>query len=154
MTQLVNGAASILLVEDNPAHVRFMRQALEESRSAARLAVVTDGAQALQYLRRSGIYRDAIRPDLVVLDLHLPIKDGREVLAEAKADPELRSIPVVVLSTSSAEADVAEAYRLHANCYVTKPFDLDDYIAAIHAIERFWIGLVELPPVAPETAPL
>jgi CheY-like chemotaxis protein len=145
MGSLTRGTAHILLVEDNPADVRFMRQALEEAQSTVRLSVAADGAQALDYLRRSGSYREATRPDLVVLDLHLPTKDGREVLAEMKGDPELRSIPVVVLTTSNSEEDIADAYRLHANCYITKPFDLDDYMAVIHAIEDFWIKLAELP---------
>jgi two-component system, chemotaxis family, response regulator Rcp1 len=136
---------NILLVEDSAADVRFTRLALEESRRASRLVVVPDGVEAMRYLRRAGEYQDAPHPHLVLLDLHLPNKNGHEVLAEAKADPGLCSIPMVVLTTSTSEEDLAEAYRLHANCYITKPFDLDGYIAVIQAIEHFWIELAELP---------
>jgi len=139
------GSWNILLVEDSPVDVRFTRLALEESRRASRLVVVPDGVEAMRYLRRDGEYLDAARPHLVLLDLHLPNKNGHEVLAEAKADPGLCSIPVVVLTTSTSEEDLAEAYRLHANCYITKPFDLDGYVAVIRAIEQFWMELAELP---------
>jgi CheY-like chemotaxis protein len=146
MAQLAYGAAHILVVEDNAADLRFMRLALEESQVAARLAVVSNGVEALQYLRRSGSYRDAPRPDLVLLDLHVPKKNGHEVLGEAKSDPELRFIPVVVLTTSDDEEDIAEAYGLHANCYVTKPFELDRFVEVVQAIERFWLRIAKLPP--------
>jgi chemotaxis family two-component system response regulator Rcp1 len=136
---------NILLVEDSPADVRFTRLAIEGSGRANRLAVVPDGVEAMRYLRRDGEYRDALRPHLMLLDLHLPKKTGHEVLAETKGDPQLCSIPVVVLTTSTSEHDLTEAYRLHANCYITKPFDLDGYIAVIEAIESFWIGLAQLP---------
>jgi chemotaxis family two-component system response regulator Rcp1 len=135
----------ILLIEDSPADVRFTQYAFEKSRIASRLVVVPDGVEAMRYLRRDGEYLDATRPHLVLLDLHLPNKSGHEVLAEAKADPQLCSIPMVVLTTSTSEEDLAEAYRLHANCYITKPFDLDGYIAVIRAIEHFWMELAELP---------
>lgn len=145
MTELVNRTVQILLVEDNPADIRFVRQALEESRSTARLEVVSDGEAALAFLYRTGSYADADRPDLVVLDLHMPKTHGHDVLAEIKTDPRLSSIPVVVFSASTTDEDVAGAYARHANCYIAKPFDLDDYIGVIHDIERFWLGRVALP---------
>jgi CheY-like chemotaxis protein len=135
----------VLLVEDNPVDARFIRQAFEESGLATRLALVPDGAEALDYLRQRGAHEDASRPDLVVLDLHLPKKDGREVLADVKSDPDLCTIPVTVLTTSDREEDVAEAYRLHANCYITKPFEFSRLSEVVRAIEQFWLGLAELP---------
>lgn len=136
----------ILLVEDNPADVRLTREALTTARGQSTLHVVQDGEEALAYLRQTGRYRDATQPDLVLLDLNLPRKDGREVLAETKADPELRHIPVVILTTSRAETDILRSYQLHANCYVTKPIDLDDFTEVVKAVEDFWLGTVKLPP--------
>lgn len=136
---------NILLVEDSPADVRFTQYAFQNSKMATRLDVVRDGVEAMRYLRRDGEYLHATRPHLVLLDLHLPNKNGHEVLAETKGDPQLCSIPVVVLTTSTSEHDLTEAYRLHANCYITKPFDLDGYIAMIRGIEQFWMELAELP---------
>ncbi len=135
----------ILLVEDNPGDVRLTQEALKEAKVSNRMNVVTDGEEALHYLRRQDKFSNAVRPDLILLDLNLPKKDGREVLTEIKSDPNLRSIPVVVLTTSNAELDVVRAYDLHANCYVTKPVDLDQFLRVVREIESFWLTLVVLP---------
>jgi chemotaxis family two-component system response regulator Rcp1 len=136
----------VLLVEDNPGDVRLTREALKEASTRTRLSVVQDGAEALEFLRREGRHAEAPRPDVVLLDLNLPRRDGREVLGELKGDPALLTIPVVILTSSDADRDVAAAYALHANCYVTKPTDLDEYISVLRAIEQFWFGVVQLPP--------
>jgi len=136
----------ILLVEDNPGDVRLAQEALHDAKMSNNLNVVSDGVEALAYLRREGRYADATRPDLVLLDLNLPKKDGREVLQEVKEDPELRTIPVVVLTTSDAEADVIRSYELHANAYVRKPVDFDAFIEVVRTIEEFWFTVVKLPP--------
>jgi CheY-like chemotaxis protein len=136
----------ILLVEDNPADVRLTQEAFRDGKIHNMLAVAKDGVEAMQFLRRQGKYADAVRPDLILLDLNLPRKDGREVLAEIKADPSLMRIPVVVLTTSRAEMDVVKTYNLHANCYVVKPVDFEQFIHAIHSIESFWLTAVTLPP--------
>jgi chemotaxis family two-component system response regulator Rcp1 len=135
----------ILLVEDNPGDVRLTIEALREGKVRNNLSVATDGVEALEFLRRRGAFANAPRPDLILLDLNLPKKDGREVLAEIKADPDLKTIPVVVLTTSKAEEDVVRSYHLHANCYVTKPVDLDQFISVVRAIEDFWLTIVALP---------
>ena len=135
----------ILLVEDNPADVRLTREALKEGIIVNNLSVVHDGVDAMAFLRRQGKYALAPRPDIVLLDLNLPKKDGREVLAELKEDPNLRRIPVVVLTTSKAEQDILKAYDLHANCYVTKPVDLDEFMLLVRSIEEFWLAVVRLP---------
>lgn len=135
----------ILLVEDNPGDVRLTQEALAEAKVRNNLAVARDGVEALSYLRREAPFEDATRPDLVLLDLNLPRKDGREVLAEIKADPLLRRLPVVVLTTSTAEKDVFETYDLHANCYITKPVDLDQFVGIVTSIEDFWLTIVKLP---------
>ncbi len=135
----------ILLVEDNPGDVRLTQEALGEAKVRNNLAVARDGVEALSYLRREPPFEDATRPDLVLLDLNLPRKDGREVLAEIKADPVLRRLPVVVLTTSSAEKDVLESYNLYANCYITKPVDLDQFVGIVSSIEDFWLTIVKLP---------
>lgn len=135
----------ILLVEDNPGDVRLTREALKEAKLGNELHVVEDGVEAMAFLRRRGAHRNAVRPDLILLDLNLPLKNGREVLAEIKNDPKLRRIPVVVLTTSQAEADVVKAYDLHANCYITKPVDLDQFLTVVRAIEDFWLTIVKLP---------
>lgn len=137
--------AEILLVEDNPGDVRLTREALKEARPC-NLNVVVDGEAALAFLRHEGQYASAPAPELVLLDLNLSRKDGREVLAEIKEDPTLRRIPVVVLTTSSAEKDVVQAYNLHVNCYITKPPRLDEFLSAVKSIADFWLGLVTLPP--------
>ena len=135
----------ILLVEDNPADVRLTREALKEGKVENQLNVVQDGVEALAYLRKQGKYREARRPGLILLDLNLPRMDGREVLREIKGDEQLMTIPIIVLTTSTAEQDVAGSYGLHANSYVTKPVDLDKFIAVIRSIEDFWLTSVTLP---------
>ena len=135
----------ILLVEDNPGDVRLTREALRENKVNNNLHVAVDGAEALDFLFRRGKYVDALHPDLVLLDLNLPKKNGREVLAEVKADPLLRRIPVVILTTSDAEQDILASYDLHANCYITKPVDLDRFIEVVKSIEGFWLCVVKLP---------
>lgn len=136
----------ILLVEDNSADVRLAQEVLKESKLINRLWAVTDGEQATDFLRRQGAYADAIRPDLILLDLNLPGKDGRRVLAEIKADPDLRRIPAVIVTSSQAEEDIVKTYDLHANCYVTKPVDLDRFVQVVKSIEDFWVNIVKLPP--------
>lgn len=135
----------ILLVEDNPGDVRLTVEALKEGKVLNRLSVVQNGVEALAFLRREGQYANAPRPHLILLDLNLPKKDGREVLAEIKTDDHLKRIPVVILTTSQAERDVLKSYSLHANCYITKPVDLDQFIAVVKSIEEFWLGIVMLP---------
>ena len=135
----------ILLVEDNPGDADLAREALETSKVHNTLRVVGDGEAAMAFLRRQGKYADAPRPDLVLLDLNLPKKDGREVLAEVKADDDLKRIPVVILTTSKAEEDILKTYNLHANCYITKPIDLNQFIKVVQSIEEFWFTIVKLP---------
>ena|SRR5437867_5607052 len=135
----------ILLVEDNPGDVRLTIEALKEGKIRNYMSVVGDGEQALDFLHRRGEFADAPRPDVILLDLNLPRKDGREVLAEIKEDPDLKRIPVVVLTTSKAEEDILRTYNLHANCYITKPVDLDQFINVIRSIESFWFSVVSLP---------
>jgi len=136
----------ILLVEDNPGDVRLTQEALREGKIRNRLTVAKDGVEALAMLRREGPHGNVPRPDLILLDLNLPRKDGREVLAEIKADESLRRIPVVVLTTSKAEEDILRTYDLHANCYITKPVDLEQFIDVIKSIDDFWLTVVRLPP--------
>lgn len=136
----------ILMVEDNPGDVRLTREALKGAKVLHELNVVTDGEAALDYLFKRAPYEDATRPDLILLDLNLPRKDGREVLTAIKADRLLKSIPVVILTTSQAEEDVLRAYSLSANCYVTKPVDFDQFTRIVQAIEDFWMTIVTLPP--------
>ena len=139
---------NILLIEDNPADVRLTREALTEAKVLNTLHVMADGVAALAFLRREGRHADSPRPDLILLDLNLPKKDGREVLAEIKMDDALNLIPVVVLTTSSAEEDIMRTYKLHANAYVTKPVDFKQFLRVISAIEQFWLAVVTLPPTA------
>jgi chemotaxis family two-component system response regulator Rcp1 len=141
----VGRPAQILLVEDNPGDVRLTMEALRDAKVRNNLHVVADGVEAMNFLRREGTYLEAPRPDLILLDLNLPKKDGREVLAEIKADDHLRSIPVVILTTSQAEQDIVRSYNLHANCYVTKPVDLDQFIKVVRSIEDFWLTIVTIP---------
>jgi two-component system, chemotaxis family, response regulator Rcp1 len=143
--------AEILLVEDNPGDVRLTMEAMRESKMRNRVTVVSDGEQALDYLQRRGRFAAATRPDIILLDLNLPKKDGREVLQEIKAVEELRRIPVVVLTTSKAEEDICRTYDLHANCYITKPMDLDRFIEVVQQIEGFWLSIVSLPDRQPPT---
>jgi CheY-like chemotaxis protein len=135
----------ILLVEDNPGDVRLTVETFKESKIYNKLHVVSDGVEALAYLRREGKYAGAVRPDLILLDLNMPRKDGRETLAEIKADPDLLRIPVVVLTMSEAEADIVKSYDLHANSYITKPIALDKFAQIVRAIEDFWFTVVKLP---------
>jgi len=135
----------ILLVEDNPGDVRLTQEALRHHKVLNYLTVVTDGEQALACLRRQGPYATAARPDLIFLDLNLPKMDGREFLAKIKADEDLRRIPVVVLTSSAAEEDILRTYDLHANCYVSKPVDLERFIHVVNSIEDFWVSIVKLP---------
>ena len=135
----------VLLVEDDPGDVLLIREAFADNKVHNTLTVVDDGEQALAYLRGEGPYAGAARPDLVLLDLNLPRKDGRDVLAEVKADPSLRTIPVVVLTTSEAEEDVLRSYQLHANAYVTKPVDFERFVAIVRQIDDFFVSVVRLP---------
>jgi chemotaxis family two-component system response regulator Rcp1 len=135
----------ILLVEDNPADVRLMVEVLKETKVRNTLTVVADGIEALDLLRRTGRYTHAVRPKLILLDLNLPKKDGRQVLAEIKADPDLKRIPVVILTSSKAEEDIVKSYNLYANCYVTKPVDLEQFVKVVKSIDHFWLTIVTLP---------
>jgi len=136
----------ILLVEDNPGDVRLTKEALKEGKVYNNLHWAKDGVEALEFLKRQGKHAKAPRPDIILLDLNLPKKDGREVLAVVKNDADLKHIPVVVLTTSEAEEDVLKSYSLHANCYVTKPVDLEKFIHVVQSIDRFWLTVVTLPP--------
>ena len=136
----------ILLVEDNPGDVRLSRETLKDFKVLNHLSVVGDGVEAMAFLRREGKYVHASRPDLILLDLNLPRKDGREVLTEIKVDEHLKRIPVVILTTSSAEQDILNTYEHHANCYIKKPVDLDQFSAVVKSIEAFWFTTVQLPP--------
>jgi len=136
----------ILLVEDSPGDVRLMQEALADAQVANTLNVVVDGVEAMQYLRQEDRFHDAISPDLVLLDLNLPRKDGREVLREMKSDPVLKRTPVIVLTTSDAEADVLKSYSLHANCYLVKPVSIDRFFALVRSIHGFWLSIVRFPP--------
>jgi chemotaxis family two-component system response regulator Rcp1 len=143
--QAVGRPIEILLVEDNPGDVRLTIEALRESKVRNNLHVARDGVEAMDFLHREGQFANAVRPDLILLDLNLPRKDGREVLSEIKAEPTLKSIPVVVLTTSTAEQDVLQSYRLQANCYISKPVDLEQFITVVRSIEDFWLTIVTLP---------
>lgn len=136
---------NILLVEDNPGDVRLTLEAFKEGKVNNEISVVNDGVEALAYLRREGRYANAQRPDVILLDLNLPKKDGYEVLAEIKQDPDLKRIPVVILTTSEAERDILQTYYMHANCYIIKPVDLDQFITVVKSIETFWLNVVKLP---------
>jgi two-component system response regulator len=136
----------ILLIEDNPGDVRLTREALKDMKLKNALHVVPDGVEAMAFLRREGDYASAPRPDIILLDLNLPRKDGREVLEEIKQDEVLKRIPVVVLTTSDDESDILASYNLHANCYITKPVDMRRFIAIVQNIENFWFSIVKLPP--------
>ena len=136
----------VLHIEDNAGDVRLIAEALQEAGIAVEVYVVTDGAEAMDYLRREGRFAGAPRPDLILLDLNLPRKGGREVLTEIKCDPALKTIPVVILTTSTSPLDIAEAYQLHVNCYVTKPVDLQALFETIGVIGKFWLQLAKLPP--------
>jgi len=145
-TTKTSRSIEILLVEDSPSDVLLTQEALSEAKLSNQLHLVDNGVDALAYLRKQGQFASARRPDLILLDLNLPRKDGREVLAEIKADPNLCSIPIVVLTTSQDEQDIARVYGLRANCYVTKPVDFHQFTRIVHAIETFWFEVVKLPP--------
>ena len=144
--QTTQKPVEILLVEDSPADVRLMKEALKESKIVSHLTVVNDGVEAMAFLHGKGKYAGAQGPDLIFLDLNLPKKNGRKLLQEIKSDERLKIIPVLVLTTSEAEQDIIDAYHLHANCYITKPMDLNGYIAIMKMIEGFWLKMVKLPP--------
>lgn len=135
----------VLLVEDNPGDVRLTREAFREGKIACTLDVAEDGVRAMAFLRGEGEYAAAATPDLILLDLNLPRMDGREVLAEIKADERLRQIPVVILTTSEAEEDILRSYHLHANCYISKPVDFDKFVRVVRSVENFWFTIVKLP---------
>jgi two-component system, chemotaxis family, response regulator Rcp1 len=136
----------VLLVEDSPGDVRLTKEALKDAKVHINLRVVRDGIDAMAFLMREGEYATAPRPDLILLDLNLPRKDGREVLREVKENLELKSIPVVILTTSASEADILRSYLLHANCYITKPVNLDGFLTVVKSIDSFWLSIVKLPP--------
>jgi CheY-like chemotaxis protein len=138
----------ILLVEDSPADVRLTQEALKEEKFHVNLSVVNDGVEAMEFLLRQGNYEKAVRPDLILLDLNLPRKDGKEVLKEIKNDENLKTIPVVILTISKAEEDIFKTYNLHANCYITKPLDLNQFARVVKSIKEFWLTIVKLPPNA------
>jgi CheY-like chemotaxis protein len=146
MNEMQSRAAELLLVEDNPGDVRLTMEALKEGKVINNLTVVKDGEEAIAALRREGKYANVPRPDLILLDLNLPRKGGLEVLEEIKQDPDLRQIPVVVLTTSRAEQDVLRTYNMHANCYIVKPVDLNQFMNVVQSIKSFWLALVTLPP--------
>jgi two-component system, chemotaxis family, response regulator Rcp1 len=139
------GLRLILLVEDSPGDVRLTQEAFRDANQGVRLEVANDGVEAMAFLRREGAYVDAPRPDLILLDLNMPRMDGREVLTQIKTDPALRSIPVVILTTSTADADVARSYDLQANCYLTKPVDLGEFEVLVRSIDEFWLRKATLP---------
>lgn len=140
------GEVEVLLVEDNPGDVRLTQEAFRNNKIHIHLSVVEDGVEAMAYLRREGRYSGAVLPDLILLDLNLPRKDGRKVLEDVKGDSELRRIPVVILTTSTAEQDILKTYEFHANCYITKPVDFEQFLRVVKAIEDFWLTIVKYPP--------
>jgi len=135
----------VLLVEDSPGDVRLTQEAFKDAKVHINLNVVSDGAEAMEFLNREGKHAHAPRPDLILLDLNLPKKDGREVLEEVKESPTLKSIPIVILTTSASDADILRSYRLHANCYITKPVSLDAFLEVVKSIDDFWLTVVRLP---------
>jgi chemotaxis family two-component system response regulator Rcp1 len=145
----MSAAIDVLLVEDSPGDVRLTREAFKDAKVHINLHVASDGAEAMAFLWREGKHANAPRPDLILLDLNLPKKDGREVLAEIKESPTLKSIPVVVLTTSASEEDILKSYQLHANCYITKPVDLDGFLKVVKNIDSFWLSVVKLPHEVP-----
>jgi two-component system, chemotaxis family, response regulator Rcp1 len=145
VTRALGRPAEILLVEDNPGDIDLMVEIFGESTVPNHVSTAKDGVEAMAFLRQDAPYKDSPRPDLIVLDLNLPKKDGREVLAELKADQDLKDIPVVVFTSSDAERDLLETYRLHANCFITKPGDLNDFFSAVKLLEKFWLEVVQLP---------
>lgn len=145
MARIQARPVEVLLVEDNPGDVRLTQEALKEAKVHNNLSVVGDGAEAIEFLKRRNGDIGAPRPDIILLDLNLPKKDGRQVLAEIKADDDLKRIPVVILTTSKAEEDIVRTYDLHANCFITKPVDFDQFVRVVQSIEHFWLSIVTLP---------
>jgi CheY-like chemotaxis protein len=148
MGNTVLDSIDILVLEDNPGDARLIREILNENKLYSSLYIVNDGVEAMSFLHNEGKFSIAPKPDLIILDLNLPRKDGREVLAEIKADDELKHIPIVIMTISQAEEDILKTYKLHANCYITKPIDLNEFIKVIKSIEDFWFSVVKLPPKA------
>jgi CheY-like chemotaxis protein len=146
MNKKIGHMVEILLIEDNPGDVRLTIEALKEGKIINNLNVVYDGIEAIKYLRKRGKYENKPRPELILLDLNLPKKDGREVLAEIKQDDDLKRIPVVILTTSNAEEDILKTYQLHANCYISKPVDMEQFIKVVKSVGDFWFSIVKLPP--------
>lgn len=146
MANALSDPIDILVVEDNPGDARLIREILNDNRMYTSLYIVSDGVEAMSFLHNEGQYSMVPRPDLIILDLNLPRKDGREVLAEIKADDDLLHIPIVIMTISQAEEDILKTYKLHANCYITKPIDLNEFIKVIKSIEDFWFSVVKLPP--------
>jgi chemotaxis family two-component system response regulator Rcp1 len=139
------GAFEVLLVEDNPGDVRLTREALKDAKVHISLHVASDGIEAMAFLNHEGEYAEVPRPDMILLDLNLPRKDGRQVLQEIKATPALMTIPIVILTTSESEQDILRSYQLHANCYISKPVDLDGFLTVVKSIDNFWLSIVKLP---------
>jgi CheY-like chemotaxis protein len=142
----VSDDIQILLVEDNPGDVRLTVEALRDAKVANELHVVGNGEEAIAFLRQQGKHVDAPRPDIVLLDLNLPRLDGRDVLSDIKSDPDLATIPIIVLTSSTAEADIQRSYELHANCFISKPVDFSEFLSAVRSLEGFWLKIVRLPP--------
>lgn len=145
---------NLLLVEDNAGDIRLTQEALKDGNFLVNLSIATDGVEAVEFLHRTGKYKDAPRPDLILLDLNLPRKNGREVLSEIKSDPDLKRIPVLVMTTSKAQQDIEKAYSLNANCYITKPLDLEEFMDVVHSIEDFWLDKACLPAPRMESLPV
>jgi CheY-like chemotaxis protein len=146
MHRQIKNPIEILLVEDNPGDVRLVREVFKDAKICNNMQVAADGEEAMLILRKESEYANRNRPDLILLDLNLPKKDGREVLTDIKGDDDLKRIPVVILTTSKAQEDLIETYNNHANCYITKPVDLDQFIRVVRSIEDFWLSIVKLPP--------
>ena len=140
------GPIKVLLVEDNPGDVRLTREAFRDAKVHLELHVANDGVEAMEFLLRQGDFSASPRPDLILLDLNLPRKDGREVLADIKGHPSLKTIPVVILTTSASDADIERSYLLHANCYISKPVDMEGFLTVVKSIDDFWLSVVKLPP--------
>jgi CheY-like chemotaxis protein len=148
MGNTILNSIDILVVEDNPGDARLIKEVLNDNKVYSSLYIVNDGVEAMNFLHREGKYKDVSIPDLIILDLNLPRKDGREVLAEIKADVKLKHIPIVIMTISQAEEDILKSYNLHANCFITKPIDLNQFIKVVKSIEDFWFSIVKLPPKA------
>jgi two-component system, chemotaxis family, response regulator Rcp1 len=147
LTQIMEGSLlQVLLVEDNPGDVRLTEEAFKDAKVQLEMHVAGDGIEAMEFLRREGKFAESPRPDLILLDLNLPRKDGRDALAEIKCDPSLMTIPVVILTTSASDVDIESSYMLHANCYISKPVDMEGFLTVVKSIDDFWLSVVKLPP--------